>query len=85
MTYFDLRLALGWLFVILGALLVLAGFRGIPSGNAISLGININLIWGAVMIPFGLLNLWFAFRYARHRRRVDERVRLGLEKDKHAS
>jgi hypothetical protein len=84
MTYFDLRLALGWLFVIIGALLVVAGLRGLPGGNVISLGININLIWGVVLIGFGVVNLWFAFRYAR-RRRVDERVRLGLQKDKSGS
>ncbi len=85
MTFFDLRLALGWLFVIIGALLVVAGFRGLAGGDVISLGININLIWGVVLIVFGVVNLWFALRYARYRRRVDERVRLGLQKDKSAS
>ena len=80
MTFFDLRLALGWLFVILGALLIVAGIRPPSVTDGKSLDININIIWGAVMIVFGTINLWLAFRYQRRRRRADERVRLGLEK-----
>jgi TRAP-type C4-dicarboxylate transport system permease small subunit len=81
MSFFDLRLALGWLFVTLGALLIIAGIRAAPTSEAVSLGIPINLIWGAVMIAFGLLCLWFASRHARKRRRRSERVRLGLQKE----
>lgn len=82
MTFFDLRLALGWLFVTLGGLLIIAGFRAPSTTAGTPLGVNINLIWGGVMLGFGLLSLWLAFRYARKRRRADERVRLGLEKQK---
>jgi hypothetical protein len=67
MSFFDLRIPLGWLFAILGVLLVIAGLRGTPSADARSLGININLIWGLVMIAFGLLCLWLARREARRR------------------
>jgi hypothetical protein len=67
--FFDLRLPLGWLFVILGGLLVLAGFRAPASSEGTSLGININLIWGAVMIGFGLVCLWLVRRHARKHRR----------------
>lgn len=81
MSFFDLRLALGWLFVILGTLLVIAGLRAAPATDAVSLGVPINFIWGAVMIAFGVLCLWFASRYARKRRRASERVRLGLQKE----
>ena len=67
MTYFDLRLPLGWLFVILGALLVCSGFRPPATSEGVSLGLNIDLIWGGVMIAFGLICLWFARRYAKKR------------------
>lgn len=67
MSFFDLRLPLGWLFATLGVLLVIAGLRATPSVDARSLGININLIWGVVMIAFALLCLWLARREARRR------------------
>jgi len=67
MKVFDLRFPLGWLFAVLGALLVFAGLRATPSADARSLGININLIWGVVMITFALVCLWLARRAARRR------------------
>ncbi|MGH8093966.1 MAG: hypothetical protein ACREIF_10905 [Chthoniobacterales bacterium] len=67
MHFFDLRLPLGWLFAVLGLLLVVAGLRASPAADARSLGININLIWGAVMIGFAFLCLWLAHREARRR------------------
>lgn len=69
MKIFDLRIPLGWLFAVLGLLLVLAGLRATPAADARSLGININLIWGVVMIAFGLVCLWLARREARRRKR----------------
>ena len=51
----DVRLAIGALFSILGAFL--ASF-GIASDKALyerSLGVNINLEWGLVMLGFGLI------------------------------
>jgi len=70
MSFFDLRLPLGWLFATLGILLVVAGLRATPPAGARSLGININLIWGVVMIAFALLCLWLAGREARRRLRT---------------
>jgi hypothetical protein len=58
----DIRLPIGMMFAILGALL--AGF-GLLSDKAIynrSLGININLIWGTVLIVFSVLLLWLGSR-----------------------
>ena len=66
MSFFDLRLPLGWLFVILGALVVCAGFGGQVTSEGISLGWNIDFIWGGVMIGFGLICFWFARRYAKN-------------------
>ena len=70
MSFFDLRRPLGWLFSTLGILLVIAGLRGTPAAGARSLGININLIWGVVMIAFALVCLWLARREARRRRQA---------------
>jgi hypothetical protein len=67
MKVFDLRFPLGWLFAVLGLLLVLAGLRATPTADARSLGININLIWGVVMIAFAIVCLWLARREARRR------------------
>jgi hypothetical protein len=67
MRFFDLRLPLGWLFAVLGLLLLIAGLRATPATDARSLGMNINLIWGAVMIAFALLCLWLAHRERRMR------------------
>jgi hypothetical protein len=58
----DLRLPMGLMFTIFGALLT--GF-GVISDDAIysrSLGINVNLWWGLVLLAFGLLMLGLAIR-----------------------
>lgn len=51
---FDLRLPIGALFTLYGALLVLYGLWGDKAQYARSLGLNVNLIWGAVLLVFGL-------------------------------
>jgi hypothetical protein len=58
----DIRLPLGGLFTLLG--LLLTGF-GLLSDKAIyarSLGENVNLEWGAVILVFGLVFLYFGRR-----------------------
>jgi len=67
MKFFDLRIPLCWLFAVLGLLLVIAGLRAAAAADVRSLGMNINLIWGAVMIGFALLCLWLARREAKKR------------------
>jgi hypothetical protein len=55
---FDLRLPIGVLFTIYG--LILAGYGLATQGSEIykkSLGKNINLEWGIVLLVFGLLML----------------------------
>ena len=71
MNFFDLRVPLGWLFVILGGLLVVAGLCAGAATEAVSLGININLYWGPVMMAFGGVCLWLARGSARKRGRGD--------------
>ncbi len=41
----DLRLILGWLFVILGAILAVSGAL---------LSLRINTLWGLIMVAFGI-------------------------------
>jgi hypothetical protein len=61
----DIRLPLGLMFGVLG--LILCGY-GAFSDKALyarSLGHNVNLIWGAVLLAFGLLTLVVAGRAKR--------------------
>lgn len=59
---FDLRLPLGLMFTLFGAMLTLYGLFGDKAIYQKSLGININLGWGLVMLVFGLLMLFAALR-----------------------
>jgi arginine exporter protein ArgO len=49
----DLRLPLGLMFSIFGAILIGVGLFGSAALSAQSLGVNINLWWGLVMLIFG--------------------------------
>ncbi len=59
---FDLRLPLGLMFTLFGALLVGYGLLSDPAIYKKSLGININLDWGLLLLAFGVLCLVFALR-----------------------
>jgi hypothetical protein len=59
---FDLRLPIGILFTIYGILLAVYGLLGNKEQYARSLGINVNLGWGVVMLVFGSIMLLFALR-----------------------
>ena len=64
----DIRLPIGLMFTIIGV--ALAGF-GLVSDRAIyerSLGINVNLWWGLVLVVFGVSMLALATRAGRRRR-----------------
>ena len=65
---FDLRLPLGLLFSIFGAMLVVYGFVSDAAIYARSLGYNVNLDWGLVLLVFGLWMLWLALRARRLRK-----------------
>jgi uncharacterized membrane protein YidH (DUF202 family) len=59
----DIRLPLGLVFVILGA--IMAVYGALTWGSqmyAMSGGMNINLIWGAIMLLFGAVMLVMARR-----------------------
>jgi len=59
----DIRTPIGLMFGIFG--LLLAGYGLATGGSAIyerSLGLNVNLEWGAVLLVFGGVMLWFGWR-----------------------
>ena len=63
----DIRIPIGLLFSVFGILLVLFGLFGDQRIYARSLGINVNLEWGLVLLAFGLIMLFFGNRAARGR------------------
>jgi len=63
----DLRLPMGAMFLLLGA--ILAAYGTVTRGSAIyqrSDGFDINLAWGGVMAIFGVLMLVLALRSGRN-------------------
>jgi len=58
---FDLRIPLGLMFTIFGAILTCVGIFGSADLTRQSLGINMNLWWGLVQFLFGVVMLLFAF------------------------
>ena len=62
---FDLRLPIGLMFSLFGALLTIYGFISDPRIYERSLGINVNLWWGGGLLVFGLLMLFLALRKPR--------------------
>ena len=62
----DIRLPIGLMFGILGVLLAAFGLFGDKSIYERSLGININLIWGIILIGFSTILLWLSSRKGRH-------------------
>lgn len=58
----DLRLPIGGLFSIYGLILSGYGLFGPKQIYAQSLGMNVNLLWGAVMLVFGLAFVYFGWR-----------------------
>jgi hypothetical protein len=61
----DVRLPLGALFSLLGLILIVYGAISDPTRYQQSLGINVNLDWGIILLMFGLLMLFLARRGAR--------------------
>jgi len=57
----DVRIPMGWLFLSLGIILCI---YGLVADHAIyakhSLGQNVNLMWGAIFVVFGVVTLLIA-------------------------
>ena len=60
----DIRIPIGLMFSILGVLITVFGFLTRSESNMYqrSLGINVNLVMGLVMLVFGLVMLFFALK-----------------------
>ena len=79
----DIRLPMGMLFIMLGALLT--GY-GAMSDRAIyqkSLGMNLNLTWGLVILAFGIVMFVFGRRGTRSAKPAEPGPdpRAGIESD----
>ena len=61
----DIRVPIGSMFALMGALLAGYGVLGDQSIYARSLGMNINLIWGGVLLVTGAVLLWLGTRKGR--------------------
>jgi hypothetical protein len=59
---FDLRITIGLLFAAYGLILAVFGLMTPDAMYERSLGININLVWGLVLLVFGGIMLAFALR-----------------------
>lgn len=62
MNQLDVRIPIGGMFTIFGLVLIGYGLLSDPAIYERSLGINVNLWWGLVLLVFGLVMLWLAFR-----------------------
>jgi hypothetical protein len=56
----DIRWPIGLMFTLIG--LLLTGYGVVKAAASMSLGININLIWGIVLLVFGAAMLIGAWR-----------------------
>jgi multisubunit Na+/H+ antiporter MnhG subunit len=60
--HLDIRIPIGLMFLIIGAILAVFGLAPNPDlYHMHSLGINVNLGWGCVLLAFGLFMLMLAY------------------------
>ena len=65
--HLDIRIPIGLMFLIIGAIMAVFGLVSNPDMYHMhSLGVNVNLGWGCVLLAFGLLMLMLAY-VAHHR------------------
>ena len=65
---FDIRIPLGVMFALIGALLAGFGLSSDPAIYQRSLGININLWWGLTLLVFAAALLGLAYAWRRRKR-----------------
>jgi len=64
--WIDIRWPIGLFFSAVGALLAVFGLASSSAIYATSLGINVNLEWGGVLLVFGLIMCFLGRRRRRH-------------------
>ncbi len=62
----DIRVPLGAMFTLLGLLLTGFGLFGTKAIYAQTLGIDVNLDWGLVLLVFGVIMLYLGLRGLSH-------------------
>ena len=77
----DIRIPIGSLFALLGMLLAGYGLCSNPAIYGRSLGLDINLWWGVVLLVFGLAMLGLAWRAARVRMRAMRTIESAVARD----
>jgi putative Mn2+ efflux pump MntP len=58
----DIRLPIGLMFAVFGVMMTVYGMLSNPAIYARSLGVNVNLIWGVVLLMFGGVMLALGWR-----------------------
>jgi hypothetical protein len=61
----DIRLPIGFVFALVGILLTAFGAASNPAIYQRSLGVNVNLYWGLVLLAFGLIMVMLGRRGMR--------------------
>lgn len=62
----DIRLPIGLMFLVVSALLLLAGVTAKTEEYKRSLDINVNLWWGLILLVFAVWMLFMAWRGSRN-------------------
>ena len=79
----DLRLPLGLMFSVIGLIMLAYGLLTSGSSQyALSLGLNVNVVWGVAMLVFGSTMFLLAWR-SRGRDLPPARVRSGESAHRH--
>ena len=63
--HLDIRLPIGLMFLIIGVVMSVYGITSGPEMYKRSLNINVNFLWGCVLIIFGLAMLLMAWRASK--------------------
>ena len=79
----DIRVPIGLMFAILGVLLTGYGCISNPAIYDRSLGINMNLIWGGVLLVFGAIMLVLGARSHRQAMGREPARRTIADREKH--
>jgi|HubBroStandDraft_2_1064218.scaffolds.fasta_scaffold335764_2 hypothetical protein len=70
---FDVRIPIGAMFSLIGALLLIYGWSASAPGGPGSAGLNVNAWWGGIMALFGLCMLGLAHRGRARRGSSEQR------------
>jgi hypothetical protein len=80
----DIRIPIGLLFTIIGVVLVLSGLIFDSAVYQRSLGINVNLWWGLIMLVFGVSMYFFGRRGGSSAKPTEQSVEgQRIEADEH--